>query len=94
MRTSRPCLRTDEITIVLRGDAKCDCLTCAAERSTGYIVNQKGDRGRIAYPKNDFIARLDRLTKVDADARYDGLWVLRTNTTLAPRYVALAYRQL
>lgn len=32
--------------------------------------------------------------KVDADARYDGLWVLRTNTTLAPRDVALAYKQL
>ena len=32
--------------------------------------------------------------KVEADARYDGLWVLRTNTTLAPRYVALAYKQL
>jgi len=32
--------------------------------------------------------------KVEADARDDGLWVLRTNTTLAPRYVALAYKQL
>jgi transposase len=32
--------------------------------------------------------------KVEADGRYDGLWVLRTNTTLAPRYVALAYKQL
>lgn len=32
--------------------------------------------------------------KIDADARYDGLWVLRTNTTLSPRYVALAYKQL
>ena len=32
--------------------------------------------------------------KVDADARYDGRWVLRTNTTLTPRYVALAYKQL
>jgi transposase len=32
--------------------------------------------------------------KVTDDARYDGLWVLRTNTTLRPRYVALAYKQL
>jgi transposase len=32
--------------------------------------------------------------KVEADGRYDGLWVLRTNTTLVPRYVALAYKQL
>lgn len=32
--------------------------------------------------------------KVEADGRYDGLWVLRTNTTLAPRIVALAYKDL
>ncbi len=32
--------------------------------------------------------------KVETDARDDGLWVLRTNTTLAPRDVALAYKQL
>jgi hypothetical protein len=32
--------------------------------------------------------------KVTDEARYDGLWVLRTNTTLLPRYVALAYTQL
>jgi transposase len=32
--------------------------------------------------------------KVEADARYDGLWVLRTDTDLEPMVVALAYKQL
>jgi hypothetical protein len=33
-------------------------------------------------------------TKVEDDARYDGLWVLGTDTTLDPMVVALAYKQL
>jgi len=37
--------------------------------------------------------RLDR-EKVEEDARYDGKWVLRTNTDLAPEEVALAYKGL
>lgn len=32
--------------------------------------------------------------KVAEDARYDGLWVLRTNTPLEPMVVALAYKDL
>jgi transposase len=32
--------------------------------------------------------------KVDADARYDGFWVLRTDTDFEPMIVALAYKQL
>ena len=32
--------------------------------------------------------------KVEDDARYDGLWVLRTDTTYEPMVVALAYKQL
>ena len=32
--------------------------------------------------------------KVETDARYDGLWVLRTDTDLEPRVVALAYKHL
>jgi hypothetical protein len=32
--------------------------------------------------------------KVETDARYDGLWVLRTDTDLAPLVVALAYKHL
>lgn len=32
--------------------------------------------------------------KVEKDARYDGLWVLRTDTDFEPMVVALAYKQL
>ena len=32
--------------------------------------------------------------KVETDARYDGLWVLRTDTDLEPMVVALAYKHL
>jgi transposase len=32
--------------------------------------------------------------KVEEEAKYDGIWVLRTNTRLSPRNVALKYKQL
>src|SRR5262249_52035634 len=32
--------------------------------------------------------------KLEAEARYDGTWVLRTNTTLATAQVALQYKKL
>ena len=38
-------------------------------------------------------ARLDR-AKIDDDARYDGKWVLRTNTDLSPAEAAQAYKGL
>jgi len=37
--------------------------------------------------------RLDRV-KIEDDARYDGKWVLRTNTALAAAEAALAYKGL
>jgi len=38
-------------------------------------------------------AQLDR-GAIEADARYDGRWILRTNTDLPPQEVALAYKGL
>ena len=32
--------------------------------------------------------------RVEADARYDGVWILRTNTELSPMVTALAYKHL
>ena len=34
------------------------------------------------------------MEKVEEEARYDGIWVLRTNTRLSPGNVALKYKQL
>jgi len=39
------------------------------------------------------VVALDR-AKIEEDARYDGKWVLRTNTELPPREVACAYKGL
>eukprot|EP00825_Cyclidium_porcatum_P005965 TRINITY_DN12926_c0_g1_i2.p1 TRINITY_DN12926_c0_g1~~TRINITY_DN12926_c0_g1_i2.p1 ORF type:complete len:175 (-),score=23.30 TRINITY_DN12926_c0_g1_i2:20-544(-) len=34
------------------------------------------------------------MKKVKEEAKYDGIWVLRTNTRLSPKNVALKYKQL
>ncbi len=34
------------------------------------------------------------MKKIEEEAKYDGIWVLRTNTRLSPRNVALKYKQL
>jgi transposase len=34
------------------------------------------------------------MEKVEEEAKYDGIWVLRTNTRLSPKNVALKYKQL
>lgn len=55
------------------------------------LVGNKGYRRYLASQGAGFA--IDEARVAD-DARYDGLWVLRTNTTLLPRYVALAYKHL
>ena len=55
------------------------------------LVGNKGYRRYLASQGAGFA--IDEARVAD-DARYDGLWVLRTNTNLLPRYVALAYKQL
>ena len=53
-----------------------------------------GNKGYRRYLKSQGARFEIDEAKVEADARYDGLWVLRTNTPLLPRDVALAYKQL
>jgi transposase len=55
------------------------------------LIGNKGFRRYVAESGKHFT--LDT-AKVQAEARYDGLWVLATNTALAPREVALKYKQL
>ena len=56
------------------------------------LVANKGFRRFLKTPEGDgFI--IDR-AKVEADARYDGLFVLRTNTKIAALQVVLRYRNL
>jgi transposase len=52
-----------------------------------------GNRGYRKYLRQDSGFTIDG-DKVARDARYDGLWVLRSNTALTPRESALKYKQL
>lgn len=55
------------------------------------LVGNKGFRRYLKIDKG--AARIDE-AKVRAEARYDGKWVLRTNTELSAEQVALKYKQL
>jgi len=55
------------------------------------LVGNKGYRRYLTIDKNS--ACIDE-AKVQAEARYDGKWVLRTNTNLSAQQVALKYKQL
>ena len=55
------------------------------------LVGNKGYRKYLANPPGGFV--IDE-AKVKNEARYDGKWVLSTNTTLAADVVVLTYKQL
>ena len=55
------------------------------------LIGNKGFRRYVAASGEHF--KID-MEKVQAEARYDGLWVLATNTELPAREVALKYKQL
>lgn len=55
------------------------------------LIGNKGYRRYVRASGEHFSIDLE---KVKAEERYDGLWVLATNTPLAPREVALKYKQL
>jgi hypothetical protein len=55
------------------------------------LVGNKGYRKHLKATGQRFGIDED---KIKAEARYDGKWVLRTNTTLPAREVALQYKQL
>jgi hypothetical protein len=56
------------------------------------LVSNKGFRRFLAARETDMVA-IDR-AKVEADARFDGVFVLRTNTKLSALEVVLRYRNL
>jgi transposase len=55
------------------------------------LVGNKGFRRYLKIEKDS--ARIDE-GKITSDARFDGKWVLRTNTALSSEEVALKYKQL
>jgi len=55
------------------------------------LIGNKGYRGFLKVTKESVCLDED---KVKADAKYDGIWVLTTNTKLEAKEVALKYKEL
>jgi len=64
------------------------------EKLQGGGTSLVGNRGFRRYLRVEKGAMRIDPKKVEAEARYDGKWVLRTNTTLPAAKVALQYKQL
>jgi len=66
-------------------------LEAALKQGEKGLIGNKGFRRYVRVSGEHFSIDSE---KVKDEARYDGLWVLATNTDLAPREVALKYKQL
>lgn len=86
------CLNADEAT---KDHHDREAIVAALEKALAQgdksLVGNKGFRRFLKTHGTRFA--IDE-AKIAADARYDGKWVLRTNTTLAMEVVALAYKHL
>jgi hypothetical protein len=63
----------------------------ALQQGDKSLIGNKGFKRYVATSGEHFTIDAE---KVQAEARYDGLWVLSTNTALSAREVALKYKQL
>ena len=61
------------------------------KKAPAQLISNKGYRGFLTITNKS--VTLDE-EKIKADARYDGIWVLTTNTKLKAREVALKYKEL
>ena len=55
------------------------------------LVGNKGYRKYLTVDRGNFSINQQ---KIEEEARFDGKWVIRTNTTLSPEKVALKYKEL
>ena len=53
-----------------------------------------GNKGYRKFVKMESGSISIDLEKIEEEAKYDGIWVLRTNTALSPKNVALRYKDL
>jgi hypothetical protein len=87
------CLNEDEArTDVADREAIVTALREQLRRGDKALVGNKGYRRYLSVAGSEHF-RIDE-AKVAEDARYDGKWVLRTNTDLDPAEVALQYKRL
>ena len=72
-------------------EAMLESLREKVKNNPGSLVGNTGFRKYLKVKKGLFFIDED---KVKEEAKYDGKWVLRTNTDLTPEEVALKYKQL
>ena len=86
------CLNEDQVVTDRRDrEAIVAALRDALAEGDKALVGNKGYRKYLKTTGERFAIND---AKVEAEARYDGVWVLRTNTDLEPMVVALAYKHL
>jgi len=68
-----------------------DSLKKQLKKGPKVLVGNKGYRKYLKVQKGS--AQIDT-TKVESESRFDGKWVLTTNTNLSPEQVALKYKEL
>jgi transposase len=61
------------------------------KKAPSSLISNKGYRGFLKVTKESVSLDAD---KIDADAKFDGIWVLTTNTKFKAREVALKYKEL
>lgn len=72
-------------------EAIIEALEKALKRGDKSLVGNKGYRRYLKKPKDHFVIDEEKLKQ---EERYDGKWVLTTNTDLSSKEVALKYKQL
>jgi len=73
------------------GQAIIDSLQEKLKSNPKSLVGNKGYRKYLKLEKDTVSVNQE---KIEAEARYDGKWVLKTNTTLTTEQVALKYKEL
>jgi transposase len=68
-----------------------DALREQLKKNPKALIGNKGYRKYLKLDRDHL--RLDQ-DKIDREERFDGKWVLRTNTSLSPEQVALKYKEL
>jgi len=68
-----------------------DALREQLKRNPKALIGNKGYRKYLKLDRNHL--RLDQ-GKIDEEERFDGKWVLKTNTSLSSEQVALKYKEL
>jgi len=61
------------------------------EKDPKRLIGNKGYRKYLKFNRDNITVDRD---KIEADSKFDGKWVLRTNTDLDPAQVALNYKEL